>query len=56
MEQIDMSADAVTVRLQLVSELTKLCLSLKAAGKMQSEVDQVNDDHQENTVRIKSEQ
>ena len=31
MDQVDMSAAAVTARLHLVSELTKLCLSLKTA-------------------------
>ncbi len=31
MEQVDMSAAAVTARLKLVSELTKLCLSLQSA-------------------------
>jgi hypothetical protein len=31
MRQIDMSAEAVTARLKLVSELRRLCLSLGAA-------------------------
>ena len=31
MGKVDMSAEAVTARLKLVSELTKLCLSLKSA-------------------------
>ena len=31
MGQVDMSAEAVTARLKLVSELTKLCLSLRRA-------------------------
>jgi hypothetical protein len=31
MRQVDMSRDAVTARLKLVSELRRLCLSLKTA-------------------------
>lgn len=31
MGRVDMSAEAVTARLKLVSELTKLCLSLQRA-------------------------
>ena len=40
MEQVDMSAAAITARLRLVSELTKLCLSLKTAKIEQREVDE----------------
>jgi hypothetical protein len=36
MRQIDMSAQAVTARLKLVSQLRKLCLSLQTA-KIRSE-------------------
>lgn len=40
MEQVDMSAEAVTARLRLVSELTKLCLSLKTVKIRQREADE----------------
>ena len=40
MEQVDMSAAAVTARLRLVSELTKLCLSLQTAKIRQREADE----------------
>ena len=51
MEQVDMSAAAVTARLRLVSELTKLCLSLKTAKiKKQPEADEEKNAAGENTI------
>ncbi len=55
MEQVDMSAAAVTARLRLVSELTKLCLSLKTAKIRQSESDEEKNVVGETTTPLKNE-
>ena len=55
MEQVDMSAAAVTARLRLVSELTKLCLSLKTAKISQPEVDEEKNVVSETTTPVKNE-
>ena len=55
MEQVDMSAAAVTARLRLVSELTKLCLSLKTAKISQLEVDEKKNVVSETTPPLKNE-
>lgn len=55
MEQVDMSAAAVTARLRLVSELTKLCLSLKTAKIRQREPDEEKNVVGETTTPLKNE-
>ena len=56
MEQVDMSAAAVTARLQLVSELTKLCLSLKTAKVKQPEEDQLDDERRDTAAPLNNKQ
>ena len=55
MEQVDMSASAVTARLRLVSELTKLCLSLKTAKIRERESDEPKIEVGETTSPLKNE-
>ena len=55
MEQVDMSAAAVTARLRLVSELTKLCLSLQTAKITQREADEEKNVIVETTTPLKNE-
>ena len=54
MEQVDMSAAAVTARLRLVSELTKLCLSLKTAKIKHREVDEKKNVVGDTTTRVRN--
>ena len=55
MEQVDMSAAAVTARLRLVSELTKLCLSLKTAKIRQRKPDDEKNVAGETNTPLKNE-
>ena len=54
MEQVDMSAAAVTARLLMVSQLTRLCLSLKTAKIKHPEVDEKKNVVGETTIPAKN--
>ena len=55
MEPVDMSAAAVTARLRLVSELTKLCLSLQTAKIRKREADKDKNVDGDTTTPLKNE-